>query len=104
MHPALVNGHDLRACRQKDRGGAFFRMRFGFLRQSPAIFSLPSAGKKMEDYRKKNGHDVSLLFLGNHGVFFAADTTEGIDALVTEVMVKLRRIGRDLAGYKRDGI
>ncbi len=42
--------------------------------------------KVMNDYRAQNGKDVSVLFLENHGIFFAADTVEGIDALVKEVM------------------
>ncbi len=32
----------------------------------------------------------NLLFLENHGIFFAADTTEEIDALAKEVMEKVR--------------
>ncbi len=41
---------------------------------------------KLCEYREKTGKDVDLLFLQNHGVFFAADSVEKIDALAEKVM------------------
>ena len=44
----------------------------------------------MDDYKAKNGKDVQVLFLQNHGIFFAADTVEAIDALAEGVMNTLK--------------
>jgi len=46
--------------------------------------------KKVMDARKAaTGKDCQLLFLQNHGIFFAADTTEELDRLAAAVMGKL---------------
>ena len=45
--------------------------------------------KMMDAYKAQNGKDVQILFLQNHGIFFAADTVEAIDALAEDVMAKL---------------
>ena len=44
---------------------------------------------KLSAYRLATGRDADLLFLQNHGVFFAADSVEAIDALAKGVMAKL---------------
>ena len=88
VHPALVNGL---TCSQ----GAETAMRALF----PDAIWVPSSDPGfvlallcrdlMNDYEKKNGKCANLLFLQNHGVFFAGDTEEEIDAIVSEVMTKL---------------
>ena len=89
MHPALVNGMTCGRAGKKI-AAELFPDAIWVPSTKPGYILASVCREKMEEYRKKNGRDVSLLFLGNHGVFFAADTVEGIDALVTEVMVKLR--------------
>ena len=44
----------------------------------------------MDAYKAENGKDVEILFLQNHGIFFAADTVEQIDALANRVMDTLK--------------
>ena len=88
VHPALVNGL---TCSQ----GAENAMRELF----PNAIWVPSSDpgfvlallcrELMTDYEAKNGRCANLLFLQNHGVFFAGDTEEEIDAIVSEVMTKL---------------
>ncbi len=46
--------------------------------------------KVMDDYKAETGKNVEVLFLQNHGIFFAADSTELIDALVEKVMTALK--------------
>lgn len=46
--------------------------------------------KMMDAYKAENGKNVEILFLQNHGIFFAADTTEAIDALAERVMSTLK--------------
>ena len=45
--------------------------------------------KVMDAYKAEQGKDVQILFLQNHGIFFAADSVEAIDVLAGEVMSKL---------------
>lgn len=45
--------------------------------------------KTMADAKEKTGVAPQILLLQNHGIFFAADTTEEIDVLAEEVMSKL---------------
>lgn len=40
----------------------------------------------MDAYQAKHGKAAQILFLQNHGIFFAADTVEEIDALAQQVM------------------
>ncbi len=47
--------------------------------------------KVMEAYKAENGKDVQVLFLQNHGIFFAAETVEQIDELANSVMDTLKK-------------
>ena len=46
--------------------------------------------KALAEGKAATGVCPQLIFLENHGVFFAADTTEEIDAIVADVMGKIR--------------
>ena len=51
----------------------------------------------MDAYKAAKGKDVDVLFLQNHGIFFAADTVEAIDALAEKVMNTLKgAVSREL--------
>lgn len=45
--------------------------------------------EKLIAYRNETGRDAELVFLQNHGVFFAAENVEGLDALVESTMEKI---------------
>ena len=45
--------------------------------------------EKLAAYKQEKGKDATLLFLQNHGVFFAGDSVEEIDALASGVMERL---------------
>lgn len=89
VHPALVNGM---TCGKNGKNlmAELFPQAIWIPSTKPGYILASVCREKMAAYREKTGEQANLLFLGNHGVFFAADTEEGIDALVTEVMVKLR--------------
>ena len=44
---------------------------------------------KLDAYKASCGKDANVLFLQNHGIFFAADSDEELDAVVASVMDKL---------------
>ncbi len=43
----------------------------------------------LSEYKSKNGRDADVVFLQNHGVFFAENSEEALDALVCGIMSKL---------------
>ena len=67
-------------------------------------YILALACKQMMDaYKAEKGKDVEVLFLQNHGIFFAADTVEAIDALAENVMNTLKgAVSRELALEESD--
>jgi rhamnose utilization protein RhaD (predicted bifunctional aldolase and dehydrogenase) len=48
----------------------------------------------MDAYKAAHGRDVDLLFLQNHGIFFAADTAEEAGALAEKVMAAIDSVIR----------
>ncbi len=46
--------------------------------------------KALSDAKAKTGQCPKMIFLENHGVFFAADTTEEIDTIVADTMAKIK--------------
>ena len=44
---------------------------------------------RIQAYKAANGAEPQVIFLQNHGIFVAADTTEEIDAIYTEVLEKI---------------
>ena len=42
--------------------------------------------KALKEYSRTSGRDADILFLQNHGIFFAADTPEGLDSLFGRVL------------------
>ena len=86
LHPALVNGL---TCGKE--GARFMETLFG----EAALWVPPARpgymlGKLcrglMEDYKRRMGEDVRLMFLQNHGIFAAADTIEEIDQMFGRVL------------------
>lgn len=54
-------------------------------------YTLALACKKtMDAHKEATGNDAQIMFLGNHGLFVAADTTQEIDALTDQVMNTLK--------------
>lgn len=89
VHPTLINGV---TCSKDGEAlcAELFPDAIWVKPTKPGYLLAAACREKMNDYRAAKGADASLLFLGNHGVFFAGNTVEEIDALVAEVMSKLR--------------
>ena len=90
VHPALVNGL---TCGKK--GEAMCKELFGdeavWVGITRPGYVLASICKDALDaYKAKFGKCANLLFLQNHGIFMAADTTEEIDAMADRVMNTLK--------------
>lgn len=89
VHPAIVNGI---TCAKG--GEAAMKQLFPEAVWVPAckpgyILAL-DCKKVMDAYKAQTGKDCNLLFLENHGIFFAGDTVEALDVLAQGVMGKLQ--------------
>ena len=85
VHPAIVNGL---TC-SKDGQSAMQRLfpnAVWVAGCKPGYILARECRIKMQEYKAVTGNDCSLLFLQNHGIFFAADTVEEIDAIASHVM------------------
>ncbi len=54
---------------------------------------------KLAEYKAEHGKDAGLVFLGNHGVFFAAESKDELDELVSAVMAKIEGITGEYPDY-----
>ena len=88
VHPATVNGMTCGKC-GKEIALKLFPDCVWVDACRPGYILAALCREKLVAYKEANGKHANLLFLQNHGVFFAADTVEGIDALVLNVMSKL---------------
>ena len=89
VHPAIVNGL---TC-SKEGAAAMERLfpdAVWVEPQKPGYILALECKKKMEAYKAQTGKDCALLFLENHGIFFAGSTPEELDALTAHVMGTLR--------------
>lgn len=89
VHPASVNGM---TCGKngKEIAAKIFPNSVWVDACRPGYILASLCRDMLESYKNEKGCDADLLFLQNHGVFFAADTVEGIDVLVSSVMDTLK--------------
>jgi len=55
----------------------------------PGYILAANCRTKMLEYKNETGEDAKLVFLQNHGVFFAEDSKKALDSLVRDVMIKI---------------
>ncbi len=90
VHPALVNGL---TC-SKGGKAAMERLLPDAVwvdACKPGYILALECKKVMDAYAAAKGKAVQVLFLENHGIFFAADSVEAIDALAKDVMDTLAK-------------
>ena len=85
VHPAAINGL---TCSKNGRQtvSRLFPDAIWVAPTKPGYILAALCRDELEAYRTKNGREADVLFLENHGVFFAAETVEAIDALVAKIM------------------
>ena len=88
VHPALVNGITCSV-----EGEAAMKRLFPNAvwvdACKPGYILALECKEKMDAYKAATGKDCNLLFLQNHGIFFAGETTEELDALAEGTMAAL---------------
>lgn len=90
VHPAIVNG--LTCSIEGEKAMKKLLPDAVWVDACKPGYILALACKKVMDaYKVEKGKDVQILFLQNHGIFFAADTVEQVDALAAHVMDTLKK-------------
>ena len=85
VHPAIVNGLTC-AKNGKATTKQLFPQAVWVEACKPGYILALECKKLMDAYKQETGKDCDLLFLENHGVFFAADTVQQLDVLAEGVM------------------
>lgn len=88
VHPAMINGLTC-SCGAEAEMRSLFPDAIWVPSSDPGFVLALLCRNLMEAYEKEHGKPASLLFLQNHGVFFAGDSEEEIDRLTESVMSKL---------------
>lgn len=90
VHPALVNGL---TCSKEGKAGMERLLPDAVWVDAckPGYILALECKKVMDAYAAAKGKAVQVLFLENHGIFFAADSVEAIDALAQGVMDTLAK-------------
>jgi len=85
VHPAIVNGITC-AVEAEAAMQRLFPDAVWVDACKPGYILALECKQVMDAYKTATGKDCDLLFLQNHGIFFAADTVEGLDVLAEKVM------------------
>ena len=85
VHPTIVNGLTCSNEGEKAMKRLFPEAVWVDACKPGYILSL-ECKKAMDAYKAACGKDVQILFLQNHGIFFAGNTTEEVDKLAQQVM------------------
>ena len=89
VHPAIVNGI---TCSKEGKAAMekLFPAAVWVDACKPGYILALECKKVMDAYKAATGKDCDLLFLQNHGIFFAADTAEAVGALAEKTMAALK--------------
>ena len=88
VHPAKVNGITC-SVNGKATVGKLFPDAVWVDECEPGYILASNCRKNLADAKTKNGKDADVVFLQNHGIFFAADDENALDSLVDGVMAKI---------------
>lgn len=91
VHPAMVNGV---TCSKEGEQAMkkLFPDAVWVAACKPGYILALECKTMMDAYKAEHGKDVDLLFLENHGIFFAGNTVEEVDALAQRVMDGLNAV------------
>ncbi len=95
VHPTMVNGLTC-AINGKKIVSELFENAIWVEETEPGYVLASKCREMINDYELKTGKTADLLFLQNHGIFFAGNSKEEIDALVSTVMTKIEEISKTI--------
>jgi len=86
VHPSLVNGITC-SCEGESAVTRLFGDKAAWLPSiNPGVTLGIAAKNAIDGYFARHAKNLNVLFIGNHGVFFAADTLAELDKLVADTM------------------
>ncbi len=88
LHPPLINGITC-AKKGEETVKKLFPKAVWIKITKPGYILAKTCFDIMNKAKKTSGEDVNTVFLQNHGIFVAADTTEEIDSLMESIMKKI---------------
>ncbi len=89
VHPAVVNAV-LCSVKGKDVIAELFPDSVFLDACEPGYIMASAFRRALSEYKEKKSKSADLVFHQNHGVFFAADSEEQLDSLVSSVMGKIQ--------------
>ncbi len=89
VHPAIVNGITC-SVEGEEAMKRLFPDAVWVPACKPGYILALDCKERMDAYKAENGRDCDLLFLQNHGIFFAAQDVAGLDVLAERVMGALK--------------
>ena len=95
VHPTVVNGL---TCSQDGKSAMerLFPNAIWVEETEPGYTLATKCKERISEFEKKTGNSANLLFLQNHGVFFAANSEEEMDELVSAVINRLEEEIKEL--------
>lgn len=106
LHPALVNG--VTCCKNGEKvTRELFGDRVLWIEPCKPGYTLAKiCAERLKEYKEKVGADADIVLLGNHGIFVADDTVDGLGDKLYTVMAKIREkiaVEPDLSVGEFDG-
>ncbi len=100
VHPAVVNGL---TCSQNGEIAmkAMFPSAIWIEETEPGYILASKCRNLINEYEQSTGKKANLLFLQNHGIFFAADNETEMDELVTYVMKAFRKKAKKSPNFSK---
>ena len=89
-HPTLVNGLMCSRLAEEKTMELFGKNALYIPYSDPGFVLFTLIREKINTFRRSNGHDPKLVFIQNHGVFVAADTTDEIIGIYAGIESKLK--------------
>ena len=95
LHPTLVNGLMCSADADETCAGLFPDALY-IEYTDPGYTLFKKVYERIKAYKAIRGQEPQVIFLQNHGVFVAADTTEEIDRIYADMMARLEQCVKPL--------
>ncbi len=89
LHPTLVNGLMCAVDAEKELHRLFGEKALFVEYTDPGYLLFKKVAGKISDYRERYGEEPQVIWLQNHGIFVAADTTEEIKQIYAAIFDKL---------------
>jgi len=103
LHPTLVNGLMCAMDAEKELHRLFGEKALFVEYTDPGYLLFKKVAGKISDYRERYGEEPQVIWLQNHGIFVAADTTEKIKQIYAAIFDKLEgAVSKPLPVQERD--